>query len=303
MWKTLIRPAMIFIPLGAGLFVPQLAQYSFLIRWLLMTMLLVVFLGLDIKDMKLRKSHFLLLLVNVIIGVSAYVIVKWITRDEILAKSAFFVGITPTATAAAVVMGFLNGNIGYVLSAFVVTNVGIAFLMPGLLGWVCGNSSMSFMLRVFESLAFLLVIPYCAAAVIRKIYPAARELPKKIRTGTFGLWSITLLIIAATAADFFSKNPDVSGWIVAETALIALILCALNFSLGHLLGEKGLRREASQSLGQKNTTLTIYLALVYAGPLAAMGVISYVLWHNSWNAIQLFMHDRKKVSARKNQTK
>ena len=68
----------------------------------------------------------------------------------------------------------------------------------------------------------------------------------------------------------------------------------MSFSAGALLEKKRYRRESSQSLGQKNTTLTIYLALVYAGPLAAMGVISYVLWHNSYNALQLFRVDQRK---------
>ena len=93
---------------------------------------------------------------------------------------------------------------------------------------------------------------------------------------------------------FLQNNPQLSRWIIVESCLIAMVICTLNFTLGYYLGEKGLRREASQSLGQKNTTLTIYLALVYASPLAAMGVISYVLWHNSYNAIQLFLVDRKK---------
>ena len=89
-------------------------------------------------------------------------------------------------------------------------------------------------------------------------------------------------------------------WLIShagQLALIALLICAANFAIGHWVGEKNYKREASQSLGQKNTTLTIYLALVYAGPLVAMGVISYVLWHNSYNAIQFFFHDRKKNKA------
>lgn len=297
MLKTFIRPAMIFIPLGAGMFFPQAVILSPAIRWLLMVMLLMVFLQLNLKDLKVRRSHFYLLLVNVLIGVASYLVTWWITGNDILSKAAFFVGITPTATAAAVVMGFLSGNVGYVITSFVFTNVGIAFVMPALMGWVCGNTSWDFMLRVFESLFYLLVIPYAAAMVVRKVYPAAREWPKKCKTATFSLWSFTLFIIAAIAADFFKKNPDISMWIVAETALIALIICIVDFGLGYFLGEKDLRHEASQSLGQKNTTLTIYLALVYAGPLAAMGVISYVLWHNSYNAVQLFLHDRKKALA------
>ena len=294
MLKNFIRPAMIFIPLGLGMFFPQAAVLSSSIRYLLMVMLFMVFLQLNLKELKIRKSHFKLLIVNAIVGVVSYLAAWWITRDETLAKAAFFVGITPTATAAAVVMGFLNGNVGYVITSFVFTNVGIAFVMPPLMAWVCGDTSWDFMLRVFESLFYLLVIPFSIAMVVRKLYPPAREWPKKTKTATFSLWSITLFIIAAIAADFFKNNPDVSLWIVGKTALIALIICAVNFSAGYWLGEKDLRHEASQSLGQKNTTLTIYLALVYAGPLAAMGVISYVLWHNSYNAIQFFLHDRKK---------
>ncbi|MEG2248861.1 MAG: hypothetical protein RSB88_08120, partial [Akkermansia sp.] len=50
-------------------------------------------------------------------------------------------------------------------------------------------------------------------------------------------------------------------------------------------------RECSQSLGQKNTTLTIFLAMIYApSPIAALGPTFYVLWHNLWNAWQLHRH-------------
>ena len=149
------------------------------------------------------------------------------------------------------------------------------------------------MLRVLESLAFLLVIPYAASRIVLKIHPAAREWPKKVRTATFSLWSITLFIIATTAAEFFQKNPDISLAIVGKIALIALLICAANFAIGHWVGEKNYKREASQSLGQKNTSLTIYLAITYTSPAAALGPVFYIFFHNLWNAIQLQMHKRK----------
>ena len=292
MWKTLIRPAMIFIPLGLGVFFPGAGAYSFLIRYLLMVMLFMVFLKLDLRQLAFRRSHFLLFGANLLIGVGAYLIVRAAAGDGPLPQAAFFTGITPTATAAAVVMGFLGGNVGYVITAFVLTNVGMALLLPWLLGWVCGNTSFGFILNVGENLFFLLVIPAAVAFVVRKFHPAAEKWPSRFATASFGLWSACLFIIAASASANFRANPGISPWIIGKTALIALVLCVLNFSAGYFLGEKGLRHEASQSLGQKNTTLTIYLALVYAGPLAAFGVISYVLWHNSYNAVQLFLTDR-----------
>ena len=293
MWKNLLRPAMIFIPLTLGMCFPELGRFNFLIRYLLMIMLFMVFLRLKLQDMRIKRSHFLILLVNLLIGISAYYLVWLLTADRNLAQGAFFVGITPTATAVAVVMGFLRGNVGYVITSFVVTNVGISLFLPGLLSWVCGQASWEFILHVAETLIWVMIVPYIAARVVRRIHSASEKWPQKFATATFGLWSVCLFVIAAAAADFLRQNPDLSRWIILEIALIALLICAVNFAVGYFLGEKGLRREASQSLGQKNTTLTIYLALLYAGPLAAMGVISYVLWHNSYNAVQLYIADRQ----------
>ena len=70
-------------------------------------------------------------------------------------------------------------------------------------------------------------------------------------------------------------------------------ICALNFLLGAWIGGKEFRREASQALGQKNTTFTIYLAMVYANPLVALGPTFYVLWHNLWNSFQLYWAERR----------
>ncbi len=41
--------------------------------------------------------------------------------------------------------------------------------------------------------------------------------------------------------------------------------------------------------------LTTYLATTFANPLVAIGPISYILWHNLWNAWQLFDYERKKA--------
>jgi BASS family bile acid:Na+ symporter len=69
--------------------------------------------------------------------------------------------------------------------------------------------------------------------------------------------------------------------------VVSLLVCIANFALGRLIGGKEFHREASQTLGQKNTAYTIYLALTYANPLIALGPTFYVIWHNLWNSWQL----------------
>lgn len=292
MWKNFIRPAMIFVPLTLGALCPAAHAGHFLIRWMLAVMLFMVFLRTRLGDLKPRLSHLRLVAANVLIGVGSYCVCLRTGMGTVPAQSAFFVGITPTATAAAVVMGFLGGNVGYVACAFAATNLGISLLLPLLMPWVCGDVSWGFIINVVHTLAVVMVLPFVLAAVVRKVHPAASEWPRKLAAATFGLWSAMLFIIAADASAFFRDNPGQSVLTVAAIALISLVICIVNFALGYLLGERGLKREASQSLGQKNTTLTIYLASVYAGPLAAMGPVFYVLWHNSCNAVQMYLHDR-----------
>ena len=91
MWKNLLRPAMIFIPLTLGMCFPELGRFNFLIRYLLMIMLFMVFLRLKLQDMRIKRSHFLILLVNLLIGISAYYLVWLLTADRNLAQGAFFV--------------------------------------------------------------------------------------------------------------------------------------------------------------------------------------------------------------------
>ena len=83
-------------------------------------------------------------------------------------------------------------------------------------------------------------------------------------------------------------------------ALVSFLLCAVNFTLGKMLGGKEFSRESSQTLGQKNTTLTIFLALSFGTPESALGPVFYVLWHNLWNAFQMFRYDNQKTNPERN---
>ena len=68
-----------------------------------------------------------------------------------------------------------------------------------------------------------------------------------------------------------------------------------SFALGRWIGGREFPAEASQALGQKNTTFTIYLALTYASPLVALGPTFYVVWHNLWNSWQLHRAGRRRA--------
>jgi BASS family bile acid:Na+ symporter len=143
------------------------------------------------------------------------------------------------------------------------------------------------------NLFFLIGIPMTAAFIVRKVYPKLKELAPKLSNFSFLLW-LTMLFLTASSASAYIRGSSVSPVILLEIAGLSAAICAVNFTLGYFLAGREFKRESSQSLGQKNTMFTLSLAMTFSGPLAALGPTFYVLWHNLWNAAQMFFHDRRK---------
>ena len=293
--KALFRPLLIVAAFACGALFPQLGEAKFVIRYFLIVMLYFIFLPLELKELKLYSSHFVLSVVNIVIAIVSWY-VAGLTGNRALAEAAFFTAITPTASAAPVIMKFLGGNVAYIITAFVVCNsivsAALFFMLPVM---ITGEVNTMGFLNSAASLFMLMGVPAVLAAVTRWIYPGSMGWGKKCANFSFLLWVILLCVISGSAMKFFYAHADIPYYYYLIIAGMSLIICAVNFAVGYLLGGKKFCREASQSLGQKNTTFTIVLASTFGSPLAAMGPTFYVLWHNLWNAFQLFMHDRKKT--------
>ena len=294
MMKSLIRPLMIAVAFLAGYFCPWAHEYNWMIRILLIIMLYLVCLQVKFKQLKPHFSHWKILAFNILVPLILWGILKLCGQED-FAKIAFFTAITPTANAAPVIIRFLGGSVSYVVAAFIITNLGVSTAMLGLLPLVTGDFTLVFFLNVAVNLAIIIGVPIAAATVTRLFWQKAKEWPAKLANFSFFLWVVTLFIIAGSASFFIHNNPDISPMILLEIALMSAFICILNFAGGRFMGEKRYRREASQSLGQKNTTFTMFLALHFANPLVAMGPTFYVLWHNLWNALQMLIHDRRQM--------
>ena len=259
-----------------------------------MVMFYLVLLKINFSKLVPRKEHLPVLAANLAMGLVPYAILKALGYDA-LALAVFFAGITPTANAAPVVMDFLEGNVEFVLTGFVITNFVIDIALIGLLPMVTGNFSVSFLFEVVKQMSLIVLLPLCCAAVTkficRKLNKAVPAAPGMV---TFSIWCGSLFVISAQSTLFFQQHREISIQSILLTALLILAVCAANFTLGKFAGGKNFRKEAAQTLGQKNTTLTIFLALTFGTPEAALGPTFYVLWHNLWNACQMYRHDQLK---------
>jgi BASS family bile acid:Na+ symporter len=280
------RTIAILLALGLGALVPQAYVAVGAVRWLIMAMLFLVFLQTNFSRQTLHRSHLVLLAANIGMGFAAWVLGYLIGGREV-ALALFFAGITPTATAAPVIVGFLRGRVDYAVAAFLLTNLSIAVLLPILLPLVLGRVTPALFTQVLSSVGLVVFVPMAAAWTILRLRPAAAEWPKKLANLSFGLWVTALFLITSNASHFLHAQSNLPGHLLFVIAGMSALVCAVNFALGRLIGGEEYSREASQCLGQKNTTFTIYLAMTYANPLVALGPTFYVLWHNLWNSWQL----------------
>ena len=298
--RILLRPAMIFIPIICAFLYPQGAAFfgdsKTVIRNLLVLMIFITCLKLKMRDLSFRKEHWIILLLNVMIGVIPFFLARILFPQEMVyALALFFTGITPTAVAASVIMTFLNGRAGFVMSSYILTNTLIPLLLIVLLPCVTGNMTFDFFFDVMKTLFVVIVIPFAVSRCVLFVYRGAAQLAGKLKMLSFCIWTFMIYVLSSSVILFFRRSQDASFRQTIMIAVLSLLLCILNFYLGGKISRYRLCRECSQALGQKNTSFTVYLALQYATVPVALGPFFYIFWHNICNAVQMYRYDRRRI--------
>lgn len=274
-----------------GVLLPQLHVLTFLVRYLLMTMLFFSFLDLQIHLSMFRRGVWRVLAANLTVAFLAYVLLSFF--DHNLALTAFLAGIAPTATASPVLVGFVGGQVSFMIAAVLLTNIAVALLVPLVLPGLVGADLQISTWQVLQPVLVVMFVPLILARLVKLLPNPIQDVFRSAKRYNFAVWLFNLLIISANASDFIRRQPSGSLLFLAEIALVSLLLCGLNFALGGLISKPGLRQESSQALGQKNITFVIWIALTFINPMAAMGPTFYIIYHNLYNAWQIYRFEQQ----------
>ncbi|MCK5877641.1 MAG: hypothetical protein KAG43_08395 [Candidatus Marithrix sp.] len=212
------------------------------------------------------------------ISFTAYFLISFINQD--IAVIAFLIGITPTATAAPVMIKLLKKDVNYVITSVVVTNCLVAIFLPFLLPLITSTQiNISIGSMLFSTLT-VVIVPFILSKIVNF---------KKINPNLFFyLWLIALYLATAKSSHYiFIESANIPLATIIIIAIIAMLLCIINFYLGTLIGKKQYYRETSQSLGQKNTMFMIWIALTFVNPLAVLGPMFYLIFQNVYNSYLL----------------
>ena len=281
--------------LVGGFFHAEICSFGWLLPLGITTMLTITFLGLDISQLRPRLMH-----VWVLLALQAVWVLAWLAAHAIgspvLAEAVYYCGAAPIASAAPIIVHMLRGNVGFITTAMVLSQVLFAVLTPFVLPFIVNSSELTYtelMCMVAGQIGLVLGVPAIVATVLRLIYPPCKAWSSRLKDVSLGIWNFNLVIVSAIGTHrIMQMNYTLMDML--PMALGAMVVCAIGFFAGYRLGYPDLKRECSQALGQKNTILTLYIAgQSYATPLAYIGPVFYVFCHNTANAIQLWLAARE----------
>src|ERR1051325_3927793 len=217
-----------------GALLPQFHVFSFSIQYLLMAMLFFSFLDIEFKPGTFQRSVLWVLLAKVVVAFVSYAA---LTRfDAMLALTAFMTAIAPTAIAAPVIIGFIQGEIEYVVAAVLVTNLSSAVIVPLTLPFLLGANIHISIWDVLGSVLIVMFVPLILARLVSYLSSNTQAYIRRGKSLSFPIWLLNLFVISANASNFLRHENPNSGLTLITIALISLLICVINFGLGALLG-------------------------------------------------------------------
>ena len=273
---------------------------SFITPWLIFAQLLLTFCKIDMRELKPKRWHLWLLMIQAFSCLLAACVLLFIPMGELsigIWQGMMVCLICPTATAAAVITGKLGGNAATLTTYTLFSNLLGAVMVPLVFPLVEPHDGLTFWSAFWKILGKvfpLLLSPILVAWILKQYVKKVHRWLMEHSGMAFYIWAVALaLVMGQTARSLI--NSDASAWLVA---LGGLFTCALQFALGKRIGSAyNDRLSAGQALGQKNTVLAIWMASTYLHPLATIAPGSYVLWQNIVNSYQLWKKRKKEEQA------
>ena len=257
---------------------------------LIAAMLFITFCRVDIRQMRLEWSHLWMLLIQFVGAAVVYYAVTPLLGQEV-GQGAMICVMAPIAMAAVVIGGMLGGNVTMMVTYSLVCNLVTALIAPYMLH-AFGNGDCTFA-QIISRVAPTLIAPFVVAQLCRWLLPKVAVWFAAHSSISFYLWLISLILVMGRTT-LFILNADADPMVEVELALVALVLCFVQFKTGRFLGRyTGDVVATTQSVGQKNTIFAIWLSLNFLNPIASIAPTAYIVWQNLANSWQMWKHERK----------
>lgn len=204
--------------------------------------------------------------------------------------------VSPCAAAAPVVTQKLGGRLEEMTTYTFLSNFITVIFIPVCFPLIEKAGHLSFVqafLTILYQVFAILVVPMFFAYVVKHFLKPLHRRIVGVKDLSYYLWACSLMIVTGTTIKNIC-HAQVGWMFVVLIALVGLVLCMVQFSVGRCIGKKsGAKVEAGQALGQKNTAFAIWTAYTYLNPLSSVGPGCYILWQNIVNSIEIWEQRNK----------
>jgi BASS family bile acid:Na+ symporter len=277
------------------LFYKFFTQFSIITPYLIFAMLFITYCKISIKEIRFEKFHFFLLAIQLFGSIAVYFALVGI--NPLVAQGSMICLLAPTATSAAVITGMLGGSIASLTAYSILSNLCVAIFAPVIFSFIGEHTDMTFFQSFFYILKEvfpLLILPLVFAFLLEKLAPKVKSKIKGLHGWSFYLWALALTIVVGKTVSFVMKQSASHYTIEVAMAACTFVICIGQFIAGRRIGRRYDKTvTGGQGLGQKNTVLTIWMALSYLDPISSIGPGAYVLWQNMVNSYQLWRKQRQ----------
>lgn len=283
----------------AGMKTVLVASIPYLLPALIFAMLFLTYCKINPKELKPRRWHLWLVLIQMV-EVAAMLMVCTRAKDSdwlpvFEAWLACF--IAPMAAVGAVVTQKIGGNPATATTYTIISSSFTAIAVPLVYPLVEPELDATFfelfwkiLSRVFPTIMAPLVI----ALLLRRFVPKVHEYTaKQAKDKSFYLWAICTMVNTAQIIRSIVSSSS-SGMIVVWICISVGLIVALQFGMGKYIGKLDNDTiAAGQGLAQKNTVLSIWMAMSFLNPQAAIGPGACLLWQNMFNSWQIWNHSKQ----------
>ena len=286
------------MPLGmvvGALFCRQIAWLDAVAQGMLtpvfiFSMLFITFCRVDARRIRFSWMHLWLLLFQIVASVGVYYSLAHF--DIVVAQGAMICILAPVAMAAVVIGGMLGANLETMAAYSLLCNIAIALYAPLLLH-AFGNGECT-MAQILQKVSPLLIAPFVAGQFCRFCLRRVSDWVSAHGYLSFYIWLLSLIVIIGRTTCFLLDQTQASISTEIILALVALVICLLQFGLGRYIGRRyGDTVAGGQSLGQKNTVLAVWLSQAFLDPISSVAPTAYIVWQNIVNSYQLWRAGRK----------
>lgn len=255
------------------------------------SMLFVTFCKVDARKVRPQMMHLWLIIFQAVGCFAFYYALRPVS--EVVAQGAMICVLAPIAMGAVVIGGMLGAKVETMVAYSLVCNLAVAIFAPVILS-LYGNGTCS-VGEILGRVAPMLIMPFVLAQLCRVFTPKVSGWVAAHSQISFYIWLMSLIVIIGRTTCFIIDHSEADRLTELLLALVALVICAMQFIVGRRIGRKyGDASAGGQSLGQKNTVMAVWMAQSFLDPLSSVAPTAYIVWQNLVNSYQLYRFGSRK---------